>query len=489
MCYGCGAVLQTVDSEAPGYVALDIFVTKKKHHQLNTVLCGRCRSLAHGQMIPAVGGHGGYGREKRFVSAEQLRIQLSHLRNEKALIIKLVDIIDFNGSFLTHIRDLVGANPIILVATKIDLLPRGTNLDAVGDWIVEFINRKKLNVVSVHMTSAKSLQGISGVVSYLQQHRQGRDVYILGSANVGKSAFVSAVLQQLARRDPFATAALKRMPIQSAMPGTTLGPIEIEAFSGGGSLFDTPGIHLHHRMTAAVSPEDLSLLGPRRRIRGYPIFPLMPKMGSKMPLAFEIGERFGTSSQAEDDEISDYDSYSENESNSYDKIKGLSLTGVSIFWGGIVRLDVVKAPPHVGLRFYGPNAVPVYVVPSLEADSLYKEELGRGLRPPTDAKDWPGLESKQTLKFMMESWNRPACDIAISGLGWATIEPDHTSYNENPEEEATVDLKTEVQMVIQVPKATEVFIRASMPVGFHGSEWYDYRELTEKELQARPRVF
>ena len=41
-------------------------------------------------MIPAVGGHGGYGGGKRFVSAEQLRVELSHLCNEKALIVKLV---------------------------------------------------------------------------------------------------------------------------------------------------------------------------------------------------------------------------------------------------------------------------------------------------------------------------------------------------------------------------------------------------------------
>lgn len=30
-----------------------------------------------------------------------------------------VDIVDFNGSFLTRVRDLIGSNPIILVATKV----------------------------------------------------------------------------------------------------------------------------------------------------------------------------------------------------------------------------------------------------------------------------------------------------------------------------------------------------------------------------------
>lgn len=30
-----------------------------------------------------------------------------------------VDIVDFNGSFLVRVRDLAGANPIILVVTKV----------------------------------------------------------------------------------------------------------------------------------------------------------------------------------------------------------------------------------------------------------------------------------------------------------------------------------------------------------------------------------
>lgn len=41
-------------------------------------------------MITAVGGNGGYSGGKQFVTAEELREKLSHLRNEKALIVKLV---------------------------------------------------------------------------------------------------------------------------------------------------------------------------------------------------------------------------------------------------------------------------------------------------------------------------------------------------------------------------------------------------------------
>jgi hypothetical protein len=33
-----------------------------------------------------------------------------------------VDIVDFNGSFLARVRDFAGANPIILVITKVIVL-------------------------------------------------------------------------------------------------------------------------------------------------------------------------------------------------------------------------------------------------------------------------------------------------------------------------------------------------------------------------------
>lgn len=94
-------------------------------------------------------------------------------------------------------RDLAGANPIIMVVTKVDLLPRDTDFNCVGDWVVEAITRKKLNVLSVHLTSSKSLVGITGVISEIQKEKKGRDVYILGSANVGKSAFINALLSEL----------------------------------------------------------------------------------------------------------------------------------------------------------------------------------------------------------------------------------------------------------------------------------------------------
>ncbi|XP_022738621.1 NO-associated protein 1, chloroplastic/mitochondrial isoform X2 [Durio zibethinus] len=444
-CYGCGAPLQTLEMDAPGYVDTDTYELKKKHHQLRTILCGRCRLLSHGHMITAVGGNGGYHGGKQFVSADELREKLSHLRHEKALIVKLVDIVDFNGSFLSRVRDLTGANPIILVVTKIDLLPKGTNFNCVGDWVVEATTRKKLNVLSVHLTSSKSLVGIAGVASEIQKEKKG-------SANVGKSAFISSLLKMMAQRDPAAAAAQKYKPIQSAVPGTTLGPIQINAFLGGGKLYDTPGVHLHHRQAAVVHSEDLPVLAPQSRL-----------IGQSFPSASKNGMA--------------------------GKFNANGLNGFSIFWGGLVRIDILKVLPETCLTFYGPKKLQIHAVPTDEADEFYKKELGVLLTPPTGkdrADEWRGLETVQQLQLNFEDAERPASDVAISGLGWITIEARRKSLGIS---DNLVETIKELHLAVHVPRPVEIFVRPSIPVGKAGAEWYQYRELTEKEEEIRPKWY
>ena len=89
--------------------------------------CGgrRCRSLSHGNMIPGVQS---FGRppddsEKHLMTPDQLRAQLTCIRSSKAVVVLLVDLLDASGSFFSNVRQLVGANPIVIVGTKVGISP------------------------------------------------------------------------------------------------------------------------------------------------------------------------------------------------------------------------------------------------------------------------------------------------------------------------------------------------------------------------------
>ena len=59
---------------------------------------------------------------------------------------------------------------------------------------------------------------------------------------VGKSAFVRAMLRDMGQFDstnfdPAAMSNGRYLPVESAMPGTTLGIIPLQAFASGGTLY------------------------------------------------------------------------------------------------------------------------------------------------------------------------------------------------------------------------------------------------------------
>lgn len=110
------------------------------------------------------------------------------------------------------------------------------------------------------------------------RERKGRDTFILGAANVGKSLFVGSFLEHaLGARS-------KRLPISSSTPGTTLKLIGVDCFEGGSMLFDTPGLHLAHRLSASLLPEGAQSpqspqTPPSPHARAYPMGSCDPPMG------------------------------------------------------------------------------------------------------------------------------------------------------------------------------------------------------------------
>ena len=317
--------LQTDHPSVSGFVPLDAYETKRRHRQLDgAMLCARCSDLSHGLMVNAVAGQGGARMEAGLIAPSELRDQLAVVRTKKALVVKIVDATDFHGCFLNRVRDVVGANPIVLVLTKVDLLPAGTDLDALRDWVTkEVVLERKLTLARVVCVSSRRGTGMREAVGAMFAERRGRDVYVLGSANVGKSTFIRAALKAMREQGNFGVPG-KRLPTASAMPGTTLGIIPLRAFEGKGAMYDTPGVFLHHRMNSILGGDDIKRF----------------KLGASLA-TFECAPRV--------------------EGEAMDRA---SFAGLTILWGPLLRIDVRRASEAVGLTFHGPAGLRVAVVPT-----------------------------------------------------------------------------------------------------------------------------
>jgi len=129
-CSGCGAQLQTANPNAVGYrlvVCFALFVlilafcklaSRRGPHRPERVLkqeergrravCQRCHSLRyHGIVTPLK------------VPYEELKEYLRMISTQSCLVVKIVDIFDFSGSFIQNFRNIAGNNPIVLVGNKV----------------------------------------------------------------------------------------------------------------------------------------------------------------------------------------------------------------------------------------------------------------------------------------------------------------------------------------------------------------------------------
>lgn len=70
-------------------------------------------------------------------------------------MVLLVDLLDIPGSFLNTIRNIIGQNPIILIGTKFDLLPKNTDPKNIIEWLGDYADSKKLTVLDIKIISSK----------------------------------------------------------------------------------------------------------------------------------------------------------------------------------------------------------------------------------------------------------------------------------------------------------------------------------------------
>ncbi|CAE7645592.1 NOA1, partial [Symbiodinium necroappetens] len=182
------------------YVRFSNYLQKWSQRLHRKLLCSRCLDLEQGQLVPVVKevmAEGEVGFGGKVVPADVLAQQLRTISKRRCLVVYIVDVLDFNGSFIRKIRQIVGKNPVILVGTKIDLLPPKTKLELVEKWLLYILRKKKLRVVNVKLVSNETGKHINHAVNAIIEARSGMDVFVVGAANAGKSRFITRLLDRL----------------------------------------------------------------------------------------------------------------------------------------------------------------------------------------------------------------------------------------------------------------------------------------------------
>lgn len=345
-CIGCGAEIQSENQNKQGYLPKSVV---EKSIDENNLVCKRCFRLKNYNEVSDVE-----------LGAEDFYKLIKTLSKKDGLIVKVVDIFDFSGSWIEDVIDIVGNNKdIVLVANKLDLLPKSVKQNKIKQWLFKMLKAKGIKVKDVLLISAIKNHGIEEAAARIDELRNGKDVYIIGATNVGKSTFINKLIEL--------TTGDKNVITTSHFPGTTLGMIGIP-LDRATSIYDTPGIILDYDIAHYLDAKSLKLVMPKKEIKAR-VFQLNPEQ--------------------------------------------------SLFFGGMARVDFVKGERQ-SFTLYASNLVDIHRTKLSNADALFEKHLGTLLKPPFE--DNISIFKNQVKKnFKIDDRK---IDIVISGLGWITVNSD-----------------------------------------------------------------
>lgn len=241
-CIGCGSVIQTTDPDHPGYVPASVL--DKGDDRL---VCRRCFRLQHyNEVTPTT------------VTPEDFYRIVSTIGETDSLVVMMVDLFDLEGSILPQIARLTNHNDLLVVANKRDLLPKVVSDAKLRHHVTQVIRQHNLRPRDVLLLSATKRLHLDAVMDRMLALAKGRDIYVVGATNVGKSTFVNAILKSYAD--------LKEDVITvSRHAGTTLDQIRIPLSDQ--DLIDTPGILQEVQLTHHVSPAARKILTPTKEVK------------------------------------------------------------------------------------------------------------------------------------------------------------------------------------------------------------------------------
>ncbi|KAG6401633.1 hypothetical protein SASPL_138497 [Salvia splendens] len=354
----------------------------KERANQKPIVCSRCHSLRHYQKVKDPGVE---NLLPDFDFDHTVGRRLMSISGARTVVLLVVDAADFDGSFPRKVANLVsntidenarswkegksGNIPrIVLVATKIDLLPSSISPTRLEHWVrTQAREGGAGRLASVHLVSAVRDWGLKTLVDDVVTFAGPRGhVWAVGAQNAGKSTLINAIGKCVGTKATHVT--------EASVPGTTLGIVRIEGvLPGKARLFDTPGLLHPYQISTRLNAEEQKLCRIDKELK---------------PRTYRI------------------------------------KAGYSIHIGGLFRLDVEESSvDSIYVTVWASSLIPLHMGRTENVSSMLEEHFGRQLQPPIGEGrvEKLGKWVKKEIQVCGESWDSSSVDIAAAGLGWFAV--------------------------------------------------------------------
>ena len=225
-CLGCGVLLQNTNPNKEGYVK-----------DINNKLCERCFKIRH------------YNSYSMVEKDNNIYLDiLNKISKSNDLLILVTDLFS-----LDSLEELNLKNPIILVLTKADLIPRNTDEEKLLSKL-----KYNLNIIAKIAVSSKNNHNLDELYNLINKYKKSKNVYVIGYTSSGKSTLINKIVYNYSQNYYEITT--------SVLPSTTLDLIEVP-INDDLILIDTPGLLDKGSIILEATKEMFKTIIPKKEIK------------------------------------------------------------------------------------------------------------------------------------------------------------------------------------------------------------------------------
>ena len=231
-CVGCGAIMQYNDVSKEGYIAED------KYEEAS--ICERCFRIKN------------YGDYKSIIKDNNTFINILKGINKTDLVVLVMDLFNMPEN-IDIIKENI-SNPVLLVLTKRDILPKVI----FEERLLSYIDKYNINTVDRFVVSSDKNYNFDDLIFKIKANKTSNNVYVIGFTNAGKSTLINKLIYNYSDQKPTITT--------SMLPSTTLNSIDIK-FSDNMTFIDTPGLLSEGSLENIVDIKTLKKITPKQEIK------------------------------------------------------------------------------------------------------------------------------------------------------------------------------------------------------------------------------